>query len=436
MSKFSIDDSMKTIENLKVTLLNSKLFKDSFWAVFGNGIGNALMLLAGILIARFLGKDLYGEYGVVKTTMFYIASFATFGLGFTSTKYIAQYMNGKKEYIKCIVRDSLVITFTFSCLIALILIVFSASLANYVNEPGLKIAFQALAIVVVFKAITTTQIGILAGLKDFKISARNSFLSGIFMLVLCVPLTFFGGLKGSLLALLSSQAFNALLNYCTIRKMTKSLTEQKNKGFKKELILFSFPVALQESSFTVCHWTAVMLLTKYASVGELGLYSAGAQWNSIVLMIPSLLSNVVLSYLSGSVNDEKQHDKTVNRMLLINFATTMIPFVGVYVFANFIASFYGSSFIGLPELMRVMVFTTILESCTSVFKSELMAQGKTWLLFTLRFIRDFVFVSIVYYILAIHATNNGAISYAWCSVVVSLGFFLIMWIIYKYNRKR
>uniref|UniRef100_UPI0040287278 oligosaccharide flippase family protein n=1 Tax=Prevotella sp. TaxID=59823 RepID=UPI0040287278 len=427
---------MKSINKIRVTLLNSKLFRDSFWAVFGNGIGNALMLLAGILIARFLGKDLYGEYGVVKTTMFYIASFATFGLGFTSTKYIAQYMNDKKDYVRCIVKDSLVITFSFSILIALTLIVFSAPLANYVNEPGLKIAFQALAVVVVFKAITTTQIGILAGLKDFKISARNSFLSGIFMLVLCVPLTFFGGLKGSLLALLSSQAFNALLNYCTIRKMTKSLTEQKNKGFKKELILFSFPVALQESSFTVCHWTAVMLLTKYASVGELGLYSAGAQWNSIVLMIPSLLSNVVLSYLSGSVNDEIQHDKMVNRMLLINFATTMIPFVGVYVFANFIASFYGSSFVGLPELMRVMVFTTILESCTSVFKSELMAQGKTWLLFTLRFFRDFVFVSIVYYILAIHATNNGAISYAWCSVVVSLGFFLIMWIIYKYNRKR
>lgn len=97
---------MKSINKIRVTLLNSKLFRDSFWAVFGNGIGNALMLLAGILIARFLGKDLYGEYGVVKTTMFYIASFATFGLGFTSTKYIAQYMNDKKDYVRCIVKDS------------------------------------------------------------------------------------------------------------------------------------------------------------------------------------------------------------------------------------------------------------------------------------------------------------------------------------------
>jgi len=91
-----------SLKRIKEKCLNSKLFKDSFWAVFGNGLGNGLMLLAGIIIARFLGKDLYGEYGVVKTTMFYIASFATFGLGFTSTKYIAQFMNEKCEYVRCI----------------------------------------------------------------------------------------------------------------------------------------------------------------------------------------------------------------------------------------------------------------------------------------------------------------------------------------------
>ena len=295
--------------------------------------------------------------------------------------------------------------------------------------------FQALAIVVVFKAVTTTQIGILAGFKDFKISAVNSFLSGIVMLLLCVPLTFYFGLSGSLLALLLSQFFNTLLNYLSIRKMLKSLIDQKKRDFKKELFKFSFPVALQESSFTICHWTAVMLLTKYASVGELGLYSAGAQWNSIVLMIPSLLNNVVLSYLSGTVENDKLHDKTVNNMILINLVTTLVPFVFVYIFADFIAGFYGKSFVGLPKLMRIMVFTTILESCTSVFKSELMAQGKTWLLFTLRFVRDFIFVGVVYYILALHSANNGAISYAWCSVIVSLGFFLIMWIVYKCRNK-
>ena len=98
---------------IKHRLLQSKLFKDSFWAVFGNGLGNALLLLAGILIARFLGKDLYGEYGVVKTTMFYIATFATFGLGYTSTKYIAQYKEIDTSRIHKLVKDSLYITLYF-----------------------------------------------------------------------------------------------------------------------------------------------------------------------------------------------------------------------------------------------------------------------------------------------------------------------------------
>ena len=37
-------------------------------------------MLAGIVIANFLGVDAYGEFGIVKTTMLYIAGFATLGL--------------------------------------------------------------------------------------------------------------------------------------------------------------------------------------------------------------------------------------------------------------------------------------------------------------------------------------------------------------------
>ena len=46
------------IKEVKNKVLSSQLFKDSFWAVFGNGFGNAMLLLAGILIARLLGKDI------------------------------------------------------------------------------------------------------------------------------------------------------------------------------------------------------------------------------------------------------------------------------------------------------------------------------------------------------------------------------------------
>ena len=62
-------------------LKSSDLFKDSFWALAGSALGKGLSLLAGIAVARFLGKEVYGEYGTIRTTLFYIAIVSTFGFG-------------------------------------------------------------------------------------------------------------------------------------------------------------------------------------------------------------------------------------------------------------------------------------------------------------------------------------------------------------------
>lgn len=423
---------MMNIIEIKNKLLNSKFFKDSFWAVFGNGIGNALMLFAGILIARFLGKDLYGEYGVVKTTMFYIASFATLGLGFTSTKYIANAIQERPSHIKSIVRCSMSITLAFSGLIAFLLLCFAHTLANYLGEESLTLALRALAVVILFKAITTTQIGLLSGFKDFKHIAYNSLYSGLFMLILCIPLTYFFSLQGALISLLFSQMFNCLINYFSVRKYTQKLVGQEMLSYSREMIKFSFPVALQESSYTICNWAAIMFLTKYASMGDVGVYSACAQWNSIILMIPSLLSNVVLSYLSGVSKNSNNHIMMLKKMILINLLCTIVPFLIVYFAADFISSFYGASFmIEMPVVLRILTFTTILEACASVLKSEYIAQGRTWLIFILRAIRDICLVTTVYILLSNSNGENGAVMYSWAFVGVSVAFFLLLVFVYR-----
>ena len=418
-------------KTLSYSIKNNKFFKDSFWAVFGNGLGNGFLLLAGILIARFLGKELYGEYGVVKTTMFYIASFATLGLGVTSTKYIATLLNSKPIHVKNVIHDAMTITVIFSSIIAIIIFIIAPFIANLLNEEQLVLALRALSVVIIFKAITTTQIGVLAGFKEFKTIALNSLSSGLLMLVICVPLTYFWGLKGALLSLLFSQIFNSIVNYMGIKRKSRSFSYVEKVSYKKELAYFSFPVALQESSFAICNWAAIMLLTKLSSMGEVGLYTASAQWNSIITMIPGLLINVILSYLSSSINNSIKHKKTLKLMLRINFFTTIIPFVIVYFLADFIASFYGKSFEGMPSVLRILTFSTILEACASVYKSELLALGKTWLLFSVRLFRDMILVIGVYILLTFSNGVDGAIMYSWAVVVMSALFFLVLLVSYN-----
>ena len=153
------------------------LFKDSFWAVTGNGLGNFLLLIAGIIIARFLGKDVYGEYGVVKTTMFYAASFASLGMAYTSTKYVADYLNYEKHLVRSIIEDILNITLVTSAIFAILVFILAQPLANFMNAPSLSLAFRALGGIIICRCIGVSQIGILGGFKAYEKTAVANICS-------------------------------------------------------------------------------------------------------------------------------------------------------------------------------------------------------------------------------------------------------------------
>ena len=387
--------------------------RDSFWAVFGNGMGNAFLLLAGILIARFLGKDLYGEYGVVKTTMMYSATFATFGLGITSTKFLAEYLQRQAGYTRAIIRDSLRVTLVFSLLVAVVILIIAPYLSSYLHRPTLATAFRMLSGIIVFKALSTTQQGILAGVRAFRSVGINNILAGVSMLLLSAPLTYWFGLRGALGALMASQVIACGLNYISIRRCRATLGEDREeRSFVRELVSFSFPIAMQESSFTLCSWFGMLILTRYATVGDVGIFTACLQWNVIIMLIPTLLSNVVLAHLSGTTDDAKTHKQTMHRMLLVNVLCSVVPFAVVYPLGGFISSLYGSEFSTMSSVLRILLVDALLFSITTVFKSEYIAQGHNWWLFIIRATKDVLLVVAAYILLRTVHLWEGAVSYA------------------------
>lgn len=414
---------------LKDRIRNSKLFKDAFWSIMGSGIGNMFLLLSGILIARFLGKDLYGEYGVAKTNMFYMAGFSTFGLVYSSTRYIAKYLNTDNTRIIGIITNATKITFFFSVSISFILALFAVKLAAFLDAPNLASVFRTLSIIIILKALSSTGNGILAGLKKFSVAAKSNVVSGITMFFLSIPLTYFWGLNGALFSLAASQLVNLLLNYAYIYRTCKQLpVYYYNEDDIKTLLKFSFPIALQEISFALCNWLGILMLTKMSTLGEVGLYSAAAQWNAVITMIPSLLANVVLSHLSGS--EGKKQQILLYKMLFIYFICTFIPFLFVYIGSDFIISFYGKDFLMMKQVLLVSILATIPTCCSDIFKAELIALGKTWILFILRMAKDLVLVIAAGFFLLKMNGENGAYYYAMSNFLGAILFFIGSLIVY------
>lgn len=424
---------MFSFEKIFERYKNSFLLKDSFWSVFGNGVGNFLLLMAGVIIARFLGKDLYGEYGMVKTTMFYIAGFASFGLSYSSTKYIAEHILERPEKVNDIVISCLKISSGFSVLLCLILILLSDEIASFVDEPALASPFRYLGIIIITRSVANTLNGLLGGFKKYKEIGINSIISGAGLLIFGAVFTYFWGIIGSFSALLVSQLILCTLNTIALYKESKKYPKA-NESCTLEIITFSLPIAIQELFYAICNWGVMLVLTKYASLGDVGIYSAASQWYAVVLFIPNLLSNVVLSYLSGENKNKQQYSNLFKKMLLINIVCAIIPFAIVAVFSDLIASFYGSDFMGLSGVLRILIAGTVFACAAGVYQSDYIARSQNWMLAIIRFVRDSLILVTLYLVLT-KDSSNAAYKLAIINTSVYIVYFSLLHFGNRFFRK-
>lgn len=417
---------MVNIGNIIARFKNSFLLKDSFWSVFGNGVGNFLLLMAGVLIARFLGKDLYGEYGMVKTTMFYIAGFASFGLSYSSTKFIAENIEEKSDKLNAIVYSCLRISLSFSFLLCILLIILADEIATFVNEPKLTLPFRYLGVIIITRSLANTLNGLLGGFKKYKSIGINSIISGATLFFFGTLLTYNWGVVGSFAALLLSQFVLCLLNSVALYNESKKYPKAKD-SCTSEILKFSLPIAIQELFFVICNWGVMLVLTKYASLGDVGIYSAAAQWYAVVLFIPNLLSNVVLSYLSGENRNKEKYTGLFKKLLLINVICAIIPFVMVTLLAGVITSFYGNDFSDLSIVLRILIAGTVFACAAGVYQSDYIARSKNWQLAFIRLIRDSLILLSLYFALT-DDSSNAAYKLAIINTTIYFVYFMMLYL--------
>lgn len=422
---------------LYARLKNSRLFKDSFWAICGNVINKGAALVAAVVIARWLGKDMYGEYGVIRNALLYIAVFSTFGLGFSATRYISKHYDNNTTLTLHIISAGYIISLFFSGIMAIALAIFAPQLCNYLEIPEEIEIMRMTAITIVFNALCTFQIGVIAGFKQFRELAKINGVVGILTLLFTLVLTYYYGLQGAIFSLLITNILNCLLNWRLIRRQTQKYDHVKswvNFDVIKSLVKFSLPIALQESLYTVSYWAGMLILIKMSDYGEVGLNSAATQWAAAILFIPSVLQNVMLSHLSVT-EQMQEHSSKLKRMLLINFICTALPFVLILIATPLIISFYGDNFKGLGLVLNIAIAATVIRCLIQVFVQEYIATGRTWQLFAIRLIRD-IFTLILTWLFISTLKEKAAFYYNLSYLIASLLclLFLIIYQNYGYNK--
>lgn len=425
---------MSRLSDIYCRVRSSQLFKDSFWALLGSALGKGLALIAGIAIARMLGSEQFGEYGLIRNTLTYIAIVSTFGLGYSATKFIAEYVKHKPEYTYKLAKRLLQITLITGCCFALVQFIFAEEIAIFIAAPHLNNTIRNFSPLIIFNAQTTTQLAILSGTKQFKVTAKINTVTGIIIFFASCFGTYFWGLNGALAALLLSFVVQTIISQYAINKSIPSNDSDTNinVSFKdiRPILSFSLPIALQDSLYAITHWMSTYIIIMISNYHEVGIISAAATWQSIVIFVPAMLKNVMFSHLSSST----QHTKLVKRFLLINLIATATPVLLISIASNFIETFYGASFQGLSLVIFIMCFSAIFISLGEVYVYALLSIGKSWFVFMSRLLRDVLTLGCAYMALN-RIGSDYALTYAIIALIIHIVYLITIFSIYKTQKK-
>lgn len=353
----------------------------------GGVISRLFAVLSSIIIARLLGKERFGELGMVQSTIGMLGVFGGFGLGTTSTKYIAQFKSAEAEKAGRIVNLSITLTVIGGVFVMIAFVFLSPVLAKRAfNRPDLAPLLRAASLLLFISILIEVQFAVLAGFEAFRKIARINILQGLSAPFLAVPCVLLYGVEGAITALTISAAFGLILcsaalaqecdNHNIVCRYHESLW-----GEWRILWKFSFPALLAALMVASATWFAnTILVNQQGGYGELGLFNAANQLRMIVLFIPGLLTAAMLPVLSETHGRTDQSDfrKTVALNLRVTWVIALPLTVLAVALGKPMAALFGSQFSGASAIIMVLMITTFFNVVNGTVGSALAGSGRMW----------------------------------------------------------
>lgn len=377
------------LQRLADSSIVMRLLSGSFWNAILNVFSKGVSFVGTIIIIRIIGRESFGEFGLLNTTISMFGMFTAFSISQTATKYIAQYKSSDKEKVGKIIGLSFIFSSIVGGLIVALILLFSEYIAvNSLGAPHLKGSLQLMSIGLLFGSLNGVQNGIIYGLEAFK---QNTFLGiflGILLTLVKIVLTYFFGFFGAIVGITLEPLITFLFTFPVVRKLLRRQQLAVSfQGIWKEakiLYTYSLPTTLTGIINLPSQWYVMTLLAKEDNgFFELAGYNAALQWFNVLIFIPYIIMSAFLPVFSELIQ-EKRYAK-VNQVLVNTGMLMMGIFLALslvfYLFGTQIAGVYGGEFSDVEFLLFLAVFSLLPHSLMLLLTNLTASMDHLWFYF-------------------------------------------------------
>ena len=326
------------------------------WSALGTVINQGSTLIVSVLAANALGREVYGAYAIVLSTVVTLSNIAQLGMSYTATKFVAELRETDKVRAGRVLGLGSLVSVASAALAASVLAVRARTLAS----EGYKAPHLAPALMVAAgRAFLCGRERVLDWRtlrpRSFRAAGYAGAASGALYVTLCVLGMHLGGLQGLLTGMvLSGLVQCAIFSRSVSVECARQGIQLSATGVRSEWTLlsgFAIPAMMCGASYMGATWAANTLLVRQAGgLSQFALLSAATNFWTALVFFPNIINNVGMAMLNN-----RRAAGAREECRRIFWAT-----IGI----NGALLFVGGGILGLwaPEFLRI-VRARILRSC-------------------------------------------------------------------------
>lgn len=414
---------------MKATNIQDKLFQLIFkkggHTFFFRIFGMIFNFASTLYITNIFGSSSYGLFALSLTVLQLLAMFFSFGIPAAFISFTGAF--NSKELNKGLLIKSYKIIFLLS-VIPIVLLYFNADyLAIFFKKHDLtnflKIAFLSLFFFV-FHEINS----------NYFLSIKKFFWFGIVYFV--VPNILF-------LILILFFKFNKFPDYFIIFSYALSIFITviislflifKNKKYlkvtirSKEILKRSLPMMASGFFLVLLNWTDVLMLGKYETEGNIGVYNAAFKIGYLTLFFVMSMGSIIITDISEHFNNKnfKALHLTIKKATQITAVLTLPLAIFIFIFSEYLLHLFGAEFTDGKTALILITIGALYNAMTGNVDQLLNMTGQQIIVRNVMFIGFLINVILNLFLIPMYGINGAAISSLIVNIVVSTIFVFII----------
>lgn len=300
-----------------------------------------------------------------------------------------------------------------------IFVLFAATLRDFLHAPSV-VPILILGMAIFTSLIYPINVAVLQGLQNYKWLAISMGFGGPFKFLFCVLLVMWGfGISGAVMGFILTNAVLWIVSYIPLQRYFAQ-AKTKLPRIKHISLAQIWPVFLANLAFSVMTQLDMVLVSRYFSAHDAGMYASAAILGKAIMYLPGSIVLAMFPMVSEHKALDMDSRHLLQKAVLLTVILSGSGAILMYSFPHLIISlFFGDKYLAAAPLLKYFGLAMLPMAILMVLMQYLIAHGRS-------FIAYMMIVAAGFEIVAISLFHPTALHVIWVVMLVGLSLITII----------